>query len=90
MYIDVHTKNTDIHVKKSVETCTQTHTRTYTYLNVSLAVEQEVLELEVAVNDALAVQICDGTGDLGAVEATSLLAKLAVALQVVEDLWVDE
>ena len=35
---------------------------------------------------ALAVQVCNGGRDLGRVETTTFLAKLAVALEVVEDL----
>ena len=60
------------------------------YLDVPLSVQQQVLELQVAVDDALSVQVGDGGRDLGAVESTALLAKLPVPLQMVEHLVVEK
>lgn len=53
---------------------------------MSVLVEQQVLELEVAVDDALAVQVAERGHDLGAVEARALLAEGALARQVEEQL----
>ena len=56
------------------------------YLDVALAVEQQVFELEVTIDDTLGVQVCDGQRDLTSIEPPALLTKLAITLQVVEDL----
>lgn len=53
---------------------------------MSVLVEQQVLQLEVAVDDALGVQVPERGDDLRAVEARALLAEGALARQVEEQL----
>jgi hypothetical protein len=53
---------------------------------MAILVKQQVLQLKIAVDNALAMQICNGCRDLSSVEAPSLLTKLTVSLKMVEDL----
>lgn len=53
---------------------------------MAVLVEQQVLQLEVAVDDALGVQVAQRADDLRAVEARALLAEGALARQVEEQL----
>mmetsp|Transcript_58483 Transcript_58483/g.163922 ORF Transcript_58483/g.163922 Transcript_58483/m.163922 type:complete len:330 (+) Transcript_58483:68-1057(+) len=55
-------------------------------LDVAIGVEEQVLRLQIAVDDAQAVQVCDGRGHLRRVEDRSALAEPACAAQVVEQL----
>jgi hypothetical protein len=60
---------------------------------VPRGVEDEVLGLEVPVDDAAGVEVVEGAGDLGGVEAGALLPELAalgevvVELAAVEEVW---
>lgn len=54
--------------------------------DVSLAVQQNVLGLEVAVDDFFGVQVLDGADDLGGVEEARAVAEAPPAAQVAEEL----
>lgn len=55
-------------------------------LDVHVAVEEQILGLEIAMNDALLVQVLYGRDDLSELGASLLLLHAAVRDQVVEDL----
>lgn len=54
--------------------------------DVSLAVQQDVLGLEVAVDDFFGVEVLDGADDLGGVEEARAVAEASPAAQVAEEL----
>lgn len=53
---------------------------------MSLAVQQDVLGLEVAVDDFFGVEVLDGADDLGGVEEARAVAEASPAAQVAEEL----
>lgn len=55
-------------------------------LDMSVLVQQQVLQLEVTIDDALGVQIPERRHDLRAVEARAVLAERALAGEVEEEL----
>ena len=54
--------------------------------DVALLVEQDVLGLQVPVHDVEGVEVAQGAGDLGGVEARPRLQEASLPLQVVEEL----
>ncbi len=59
-------------------------------LDMALSVEQDVLGLEVAIDDALPVEMLQRQRDLGDVEAGRVLQEDALALEVHEQLATTE
>lgn len=53
---------------------------------MSLAVQQDVLGLEVAVDDFFGVEVLDGADDLGGVKEARAVAEASPAAQVAEEL----
>lgn len=53
---------------------------------MSLAVQQDVLGLQVAVHDFFGVEVLDGTDDLGGVKEARAVAEASPAAQVAKEL----
>eukprot|EP00445_Apocalathium_hangoei_P044165 CAMPEP_0203985106 /NCGR_PEP_ID=MMETSP0360-20130528/5105_1 /ASSEMBLY_ACC=CAM_ASM_000342 /TAXON_ID=268821 /ORGANISM="Scrippsiella Hangoei, Strain SHTV-5" /LENGTH=357 /DNA_ID=CAMNT_0050924347 /DNA_START=244 /DNA_END=1313 /DNA_ORIENTATION=+ len=56
------------------------------HLDVTVTIQKQVLRLEIAVDDAEAVEVCYGRGRLRRVEACAALGEAASAAEVVEEL----
>ena len=54
--------------------------------NITSLADEDVLDLEIAVDDAIAMAVVESTGDLAAELASLLLLKFAVGDDVVEHL----
>lgn len=56
------------------------------YYDVSVSIQQQVLQLQIAVNDALLVQVSDSRYELGKQASRSIVFEISVIEDVVEEL----